>query len=232
MPLCNKVNRELKPDMQEVSHYYTSLFDIDWTGPLSKVPPRSGALVMSFTQGKYVTVPCTLNTQDNKIQLTRAFADGCQLHQLIRPSDPVMLFGTLCEMVMTRIPPSSSACLPSLSSWWCCPIPVVNYSSLHLCWGLGWGLWCVWPLSLLSQTIWALLSIPQCVPTHTLSSLSRTASQTTSPGRLNWWSWQLSVKALVNWILLSWVLSVQGTVIFQNQDRRVYIVIRQICTIT
>ena len=39
-----------------------------------------------------------------------------------------------------------------------------------------------------------------------------TASQTTSPGYLNWWSWQLSAKALVSWILLSWVLSVQGTV--------------------
>ena len=35
------------------------------------------------------TVPCTLNTQDNKVQLTRAFADVCQLHQLRRPCDVV-----------------------------------------------------------------------------------------------------------------------------------------------
>ena len=41
---------------------------------------------------------------------------------------------------------------------------------------------------------------------------SRTASQTTSPERLNWWSWQTSAKALVSWTLLSWVLNVQGTV--------------------
>ena len=42
------------------------------------------------------------------------------------------------------------------------------------------------------------------------SSPSRTASQTTSLGLLNWW------------ILFSRVLSVQGTVRFQNQDRWVY----------
>ena len=35
------------------------------------------------------TVPCTLNTQDNKVQLTRAFADVCQLHQLRHSGDVV-----------------------------------------------------------------------------------------------------------------------------------------------
>ena len=34
------------------------------------------------------------------------------------------------------------------------------------------------------------------------SSPSRTASQTTSPGRLNWWSWQPSGKALVSWFYI------------------------------
>ena len=36
------------------------------------------------------TVPGTLNTQDNKVQLTRAFADLCQLHQLRRPGDVIL----------------------------------------------------------------------------------------------------------------------------------------------
>ena len=35
---------------------------------------------LTETSGNDLTVPCTLNTQDNKVQLTRAFADGCQLH--------------------------------------------------------------------------------------------------------------------------------------------------------
>ena len=60
------------------------------------------------------------------------------------------------------------------------------------------------------------------------SSPSRTASQTTSLGCLNWWSWQTSAKALVSWTLLSWVLSVQGTVRFQDQDRWVCIVIPKV----
>ena len=34
--------------------------------------------------GLEITVPCTLNTQDNKVQLTRAFAYVCQLHQVRR----------------------------------------------------------------------------------------------------------------------------------------------------
>ena len=96
-----------------------------------------------------------------KNQLTRAFADSCQLHQLRHPGDVVLDAARNGDDEA----PSSSSCLPSLSCWWCCPIPVVNYTFLHLCWGLGWGLWCIWPLSLLSQTIWALLSIPQCSPT-------------------------------------------------------------------
>ena len=45
----------------------------------------------------------------------------------------------------------------------------------------------------------------------TSSSPSRTTSPITSPGRFNWWSWQMSAKALVTQTFLSWVLSVQGT---------------------
>ena len=41
------------------------------------------------------------------------------------------------------------------------------------------------------------------------SSPSRTASQTTSPGRLNWWSWQPSAKALVSWFYI--ILSIKCT---------------------
>ena len=31
------------------------------------------------------TVPYTLNTQDDNVQITRVFADVCHLHQLRRP---------------------------------------------------------------------------------------------------------------------------------------------------
>ena len=106
------------------------------------------------------TVPCTRNTQDSKVQHTRAFVDVCQLHQLRRPSE---FAGDIVREGDDQGPPSS-ACLSSLSSWWC-PILVVNCTSLHLHRCLGWGLWSIWPLSLLSQTIWALLLLLQCFPT-------------------------------------------------------------------
>ena len=44
---------------------------------------------ISVISGIDCTVPCTLNTKDNKVQLTRAFADVCQLHQLRHPGDVV-----------------------------------------------------------------------------------------------------------------------------------------------
>ena len=36
------------------------------------------------------SVPCTLNTQDKEVQLTRDFVNICQLHQLIRAGDVVL----------------------------------------------------------------------------------------------------------------------------------------------
>ena len=113
------------------------------------------------------TFPCTLNSEDNKVQLTRAFTDVCQLHQLRRTCDvvwDVVPDGDDEAAPPPPAPPPSSACLPSLS--WCFyPTLVVHYIPLHLCSILHWGLWCIWPLSLLSQTIWALLLIPQWFPT-------------------------------------------------------------------
>ena len=53
------------------------------------------------TSFDYHTVPCTLSTQDNKVQLTRAFADVCQLHQLIVL---VMLLGRCARQVITSPP--------------------------------------------------------------------------------------------------------------------------------
>ena len=44
---------------------------------------------ISYDSRCFITVLCTLNTQDNKNQLTRTFADGCQLHQLRHPNDVV-----------------------------------------------------------------------------------------------------------------------------------------------
>ena len=42
-----------------------------------------------ITYTVYITVPCTLNTQDKKVQHTKAFADICPLHQLRRRSHVV-----------------------------------------------------------------------------------------------------------------------------------------------
>ena len=44
---------------------------------------------VSYLFISHSTVVCILNTQHNKNQLTRAFADGCQLHQLRHPGDVV-----------------------------------------------------------------------------------------------------------------------------------------------
>ena len=55
---------------------------------------------------------CTLNTQDNKKnQLTRAFADGCQLHQLRRPSDVVWDAVRDGDDEVPPLPPPRLVCL-------------------------------------------------------------------------------------------------------------------------
>ena len=89
------------------------------------------------------TVPYTLITQDNKVQLTKAFTSICQLPQLRRPSDAAGDIVWDCDDEDRPPPPPSPAtlaCLPSLFSW-CCPILVVNCTFLHLWGGFGWGLW-------------------------------------------------------------------------------------------
>ena len=107
-----------------------------------------------------VTVLCTLITQDNKNQLTRAFADGCayQLHQLRHPGDVVW---DAVRDSDDEAPPLPLLRLSAFTFFlmMLSYIMGVNYTFLHLCWGLGWWLWCIWPLSLLSQTIWTLLSV-------------------------------------------------------------------------
>ena len=108
------------------------------------------------------TVLCTLNTQDNIKSTHKSFRRRLSASSV--KTSRWCCLGRCAGRWWRGPPPPRPVCL-HLSSWWCCPIPVVNYTFLHLCWGLGWGLWCIWPLSLLSQTIWALLSIPPCYPT-------------------------------------------------------------------
>ena len=58
----------------------------------------------------YNTVPCTLNTRDNRVQLTRAFVNVCQLHHLRRTDCPVssLLFILAAEILATKIRSLSS----------------------------------------------------------------------------------------------------------------------------
>ena len=60
-----------------------------WTVKCEKVVSIDSMYVQRFHMYVHHAVPCTLNTQDNKVQLTSAFADVYQFHRSRRPGDVV-----------------------------------------------------------------------------------------------------------------------------------------------
>ena len=185
-----------------------------------------------------------------KNQPTRAFADGCQLHQLRRPGDVVwdtvrdvdddVKNAMRCMLVRLKEPwrqglvnigdlARRSQRFPNTSTLITPNIPC-SWRTLRYWQQSPDGLREEWKRPYTSEpSTQASTEMEEGIIYHqygttssrrkwrqtgrggggALSSPSRTASQTTPPGRLNWWSWQPSAKALVGWFFI--ILSIKCT---------------------